>query len=75
MLRGTVVRVNDKEFRGGLRGKMIHLRRGLVGKSGIALERMKDSGYIKVLQEYEGHLVDCCYPEHTLDIVEPPVEL
>lgn len=63
MLRGTLVRVNDKV-------KPKHLK----GATGIALERMK-SGYIRVLERYKGWLTDICYPEDTLDIIEPPVEL
>ena len=67
MLRGTIVRVNDKI-------KPAHL----AGAVGIAIELM-DSGYIKVITRSAppnpGYLVDLCYPPDTLDILEPPVEL
>ena len=64
MLRGTLVRVNDKI-----------MPKHLKGGTGIVLERMKNSGYIRVLERYQGWLTDICYPEDTLDIIEPPVEL
>lgn len=64
MLRGTFVKVNNK-------CKVKHLK----GTTGIALERMKTSGYIRILSHYEGYLTDVCYREEELDIVEPPVEL
>lgn len=64
MLRGTIVRVNDKV-------KPKHLK----GTIGIAVERIKDSGYIKIHSHYQGFITDICYPEDELDVVEPPVEL
>jgi len=72
MLRGTLVKTNSNSFKSD--GKMIRLPKHLIGKTGIALRRRK-SGYIQVLQGYEGSLIDLCYPEETLDIVELPVEL
>lgn len=73
MLRGTLVKVNSNEYKAGR--KMVCLPKHLIGKRGIALRRIKNSGYIQVLQTYEGYLVDSCYPENTLDIIEPPIEL
>ena len=73
MLRGTIVRVNGNEYKSGRR--MTRNPAHLIGKKGIALRRIKNSGYIQVLQEYQGFLVDSCYPESTLDVIEPPVEL
>lgn len=64
MLRGTIVKVNDKV-------KAAHL----AGTVGIAVERVKNSGYIKVHSYYKGFITDLCYSEAELDIVEPPVEL
>ena len=64
MLRGTLVTVNDKAN-----------PKHLAGKRGIALERIKSSGYIRVLQRYQGYLTELCYPEDNLDILEPPMEL
>lgn len=65
MMRGTKVRINDK-------ANPPHLR----GGEGIALERAKNSGYIKVLERIKnGWLCDVCYPEECLDILEPPIEL
>ncbi|MBA7663072.1 hypothetical protein ES703_71110 [subsurface metagenome] len=73
MLRGTLVKVNGNEYKSGR--KMKRLPEHLIGDTGIALERM-NSGYIKVLTvDKEGYLIDLCYPEDTLDIIEPPVEL
>jgi len=73
MLRGTLVEVNGNKFKSGR--TMISLPKHLIGKKGIALRRIKNSGYIQVLQKYKGDLIDLCYPENTLDIIEPPVEL
>lgn len=64
MLRGTKVRINEK-------ATPPHL----IGGTGIALERMENSGYIKVLELYKGWLTSLCYKEEWLDIIEPPVEL
>ncbi|GAJ12701.1 unnamed protein product [marine sediment metagenome] len=64
MLRGTVVRVNDKV-------KPKHLK----GTVGIAVERITNSGYIKVHSKYEGYITGLCYPEDNLDIIENPIEL
>jgi len=75
MLRGTKVKVTDREYRVGKRGKLYTMPEHLVGHEGIALERMKNSGYIRVLQPYEGFLCDPCYPEEVLDIIEPPIEI
>lgn len=73
MLRGTKVRVNGNEFNSGR--KICRNPEHLIGKTGIAIERM-NSGYIKVLTvDEEGYLIDHCYPEDTLDVIEPPVEL
>ena len=73
MLRGTKVRVSDRQFKSGRR--MTTMPKHLIGTEVIALERMKNSGYIKVLSEYDGYLTDLCYPEEILDIIELPVEL
>jgi len=65
MLRGSIVRVNNK-------CKAKHL----IGTMGIAARRSKqNSKYIAVHSKYEGYLTDLCYQEDELDVVEPPVEL
>lgn len=64
MLRGTLVKVNNKsnlEY--------------LIGLTGFAMARNKKSGYIKVYHKYEGAIIYLCFKEEHLDIIEPPVEL
>ena len=63
MLRGTMVKVNKAE------------PKHLVGVTGIVIERIKRSGYIRVRSLYKGDVAELCYPEDALDIIEPPVEL
>lgn len=64
MLRGTIVKINDK-------AKASHL----IGRIGVAVERTK-RGRIKVIhQDSEGFHVDIYYAEDNLDIIEPPIEL
>ncbi len=68
MLRGTIVKVNDKVKPPRLKGTV-----------GIAVERMKGRGkkigYIRVISRYQGWLTDLAYSEDELDIIEPPIEL
>jgi len=65
MLRGTIVRVNDKS-------KVKHL----IGTTGIAVSRSKRyPNYIKVHSRYDGYITDLSYREEELDVVEPPIEL
>ena len=66
MLRGTLVKVNDK-------CKLKHL----VGTTALVVARHKyDERYIKVHQKTsEGFIVDICFKETELDIMEPPVEV
>ena len=66
MLRGTIVKVNDK-------CKAPHL----IGTMAIVIGRSKcDKRYIKVHQKTnEGFIVDIAYLENELDVVESPVEI
>ena len=64
MLRGTIVKVNDKV-------RVPHL----VAMVGIAVERNK-LGRIKVLHQHpEGFIVALYHAEDQLDIIEAPIEL
>lgn len=76
MQRGSLVRVTDREYKASKR-KVGHTPPHLVGGTGIALERIKSSGWIRVLQEDKesGLLMGICYPPETLDVLEPPTEL
>lgn len=47
----------------------------LAGTVGIALERVQQTGYIRVLSEYEGWLTDLAYQEAELEVLEGPVRL
>lgn len=64
MLRGTLVKVNDKT-------NLEHL----IGLIGFAMARNKKSGYIKMYHKYEGMIIYLYFKEEHLDIIEPPVEL
>jgi len=64
MLRGTLVKVNNK-------CNLEHL----IGLTGMAIARNKKSGYIKVYHKYEGAIIYLCFKEEHLDIIEPPIEI
>ena len=64
MLRGSLVRVNNKEKVKTLRGTI-----------GIVIDRVKKTGYIRLYSKYEGYIVALCFPEDSLDIIEGPIEL
>jgi hypothetical protein len=76
MKRGSLVKVNNKAVPTGKRGKLkVLIGDHLVGSTGIAMERMKNSGYIRVAMIYDGWLCDPCFPEANLDVIEEPIEL
>jgi hypothetical protein len=71
--RGCKVRVNNKPYKVGKK-KMRTTPPHLVRTEGIALSR--SGSWIEVLSvDEKGLLSNCWYPEETLDIIEPPVDL
>jgi len=67
IMRGSKVKIHQSKGN-------VKIQKSLIGKKGIALARMR-SGYIKVLQEYEGELIDSCYPEDCIEVLEQPIKL
>ena len=64
MLRGTLVKVNEK-------CNLEHV----IGLTGFAMARNKKSGYIKVYHYYHSIIIYLCFKEDHLDIIEPPPEI